>query len=99
MAERTFLNPTQAKEIEEQLFSTLRQQGGRSVPMPLPRTDFWTKVGQLLDTIEMEIHEVYKTVGPSLKMQTMQKRQANVRRTASELALSLIHISEPTRPY
>ena len=86
MAERTFLNPTQAKEIEEQLFSTLRQQVGRSVPMPLPRTDFWTKVGQLLDTIEMEIHEVYKTVGPSLKMQTMQKRQANVTRTPSELA-------------
>ena len=86
MAERTFLNPSQAKEIEEQLFSTLRQQVGRSVPMPLPRTDFWTKVGQLLDTIEMEIHEVYKTVGPSLKMQTMQKRQANIRRTASELA-------------
>ena len=78
MAERTFLNPSQAKEIEEQLFSTLRQQVGRSVPMPLPRTDFWTKVGQLLDTIEMEIHEVYKTVGPSLKMQTMQKRQANI---------------------
>jgi len=86
MAERTFLNPSQAKEIEEQLFSTLRQQVGRSVPMPLPRTDFWKKVGQLLDTIEMEIHEVYKTVGPSLKMQTMQKRQANIRRTASELA-------------
>tara|TARA_B100000614_G_scaffold214835_1_gene198930 strand:- start:1525 stop:2520 length:996 start_codon:yes stop_codon:yes gene_type:complete len=86
MAERTFLNPSQAKEIEEQLFSTLRQQVGRSVPMPLPRTDFWSKVGQLLDTIEMEIHEVYKTVGPSLKMQTMQKRQANIRRTASELA-------------
>ena len=86
MAERTFLNPSQAKEIEEQLFSTLRQQAGRSVPMPLPRSDFWTKVGQLLDTIEMEIHEVYKTVGPSLKMQTMQKRQANIRRTASELA-------------
>lgn len=86
MAERTFLNPSQAKEIEEQLFSTLRQQAGRSVPMPMPRSDFWTKVGQLLDTIEMEIHEVYKTVGPSLKMQTMQKRQANIRRTASELA-------------
>ena len=86
MAERTFLNPSQVREIEEQLFSTLRQQVGRSVPMPLPRNDFWEKVGQLLDTVEMEIHEVYKTVGPSLKMQTMQKRQANIRRTASELA-------------
>jgi len=86
MAERTFLNPSQAKEIEEQLFSTLRQQVGRSVPMPLPRSDFWEKIGQLLDTVEMEIHDVYKNIGPSLKMQTMQKRQANIRRTASELA-------------
>ena len=86
MAERTFLNTSQAKEVEEQLFSTLRQQVGRSVPMPLPRQDFWVKVGQLLDTVEMEIHEVYRTVGPSLKMQTIQKRQANIRRTASELA-------------
>ncbi len=86
MAERTFLNPSQAKEVEEQLFSTLRQQVGRSVPMPLPRNDFWDKVGQLLDTIEMEIHDIYRNVGPSLKLQTMQKRQANIRRTASELA-------------
>jgi hypothetical protein len=86
MAERTFLNPSQAKEVEEQLFSTLRQQVGRSVPMPLPRQDFWVKVGQLLDTVEMEVHEIYRTVGPSLKMQTVQKRQANIRRTASELA-------------
>ena len=54
--------------------------------MPLPRQDFWLKVGQLLDTVEMEIHKVYRSVGPSLKMQTIQKRQANIRRTASELA-------------
>ena len=54
--------------------------------MPLPRQDFWAKVGQLLDTVEMEIHDVYRNVGPSLKMQTIQKRQANIRRTASELA-------------
>lgn len=86
MAERTLLNPTQAKEVEEQLFSTLRQQVGRSVPMPLPRSDFWKKVGELLDTIEMDIHNTYKTVGNSLKLQTLQKRQANVRRTATELA-------------
>ncbi len=86
MAERNLLNPTQAKEIEEQLFSTLRQQVGRSIPMPLPRSDFWKKVGALLDTIEMEIHNTYKTVGNSLKMSTLQKRQANVRRTATELA-------------
>ena len=54
--------------------------------MPLPSQDFWTKVAQLLDTVEMEIHDVYRNVGPSMKMQTIQKRQANIRRTASELA-------------
>ncbi len=86
MAERKLLSPAQAKEVEEHLFSTLRQQAGRSVPMPLPRTEFWDNIGLLLDTIEMEIHEVYRTVGPSLKLQTLQKRQANIRRTASELA-------------
>ncbi len=86
MEERVLLDSALAKQVEEQLFSTYRQQAGRSVPMPLPRQDFWEKVGQLLDTIEMEIHEVYRTLGPSLKMQTLQKRQANVRRTASDLA-------------
>ena len=85
MAERTLLNPTQAKEIEER-FSTLRQQVGRSVPVYLYRSDFWKKVGELLDTIEMDIHSTYKSVGNSLKLQTLQKRQANVRRTATELA-------------
>ena len=73
MDERTFLNPSQAKEIRRTVILDSKTTAGRSVPMPLPRSDFWTKVGQLLDTIEMEIHEVYKTVGPSLKMQTMQK--------------------------
>lgn len=86
MAERKLLTPSQAKEVEEHLFSTLRQQAGRSVPIPLPRVDFWDNVGLLLDTIEMEIHDVYRSVGPSLKLQTLQKRQANIRRTASELA-------------
>lgn len=86
MPERVTLNIAQAREVEEQLFSILRQQATRSVPVPLPRRDFWEKVGQLLDTIELEIHELYKTIGPSLKLQTLQRRQANIRRTASDLA-------------
>ena len=86
MPERVTLNIAQAREVEEQLFATLRQQATRSVPVPLPRRDFWEKVGQLLDTIELEIHEMYKSVGPSLKLQTLQRRQANIRRTASDLA-------------
>ena len=86
MSERITLNTAQAREVEEQLFSTLRQQATRSVPVPLPRRDFWERVSQLLDTVELEIHELYKSIGPSLKLQTLQRRQANIRRTASELA-------------
>jgi hypothetical protein len=86
MSERVTLNIAQAREVEEQLFATLRQQATRSVPVPLPRRDFWEKVGQLLDTVELEIHELYQTIGPSLKLQTLQRRQANIRRTASDLA-------------
>ncbi len=52
MSERVILNIAQAREVEEQLFATLRQQATRSVPVPLPRRDFWEKVGHLLDTVE-----------------------------------------------
>ncbi|RZD40488.1 MAG: hypothetical protein CXT71_01160 [Methanobacteriota archaeon] len=86
MVERPLLDDVQAREVEEQLFATLRQQTGRHVPIVLPRRDFWEKVGQLLDTIEMQIHEIYRTRGPDLRLQNLQKRQANIRRTSSELA-------------
>ena len=86
MAERTLLDDAQAREIEEQLFYTLRQQTNRHVPMPLPRKDFWERIALLLDTIEMKVHEIYRTRGPDLRLQNLQKRQANIRRTASDLA-------------
>ena len=86
MAERTLLDDAQAREIEEQLFATLRQQTNRHVPMPLPRKDFWERIALLLDTIEMKVHEIYRTRGPDLRLQNLQKRQANIRRTASDLA-------------
>jgi len=76
----------QAKEIEEQLFATLRLQSERSVPVNLPRTDFWEKVGLLLDTIENEVVNLYREGGPDLRLQTLIRRQQNVRRVASELA-------------
>ncbi len=86
MAERTLLDDAQAREIEEQLFATLRQQTNRHVPMPLPCKDFWERIALLLDTIEMKVHEIYRTRGPDLRLQNLQKRQANIRRTASDLA-------------
>ena len=86
MAERRMLDDAQAREVEEQLFATLRQQTNRHVPVTLPRQDFLNKVGQLLDTVEMQIHEIYRSRGPDLKLQNLTKRQANIRRTVSELA-------------
>ena len=86
MAERRMLDDAQAREVEEQLFATLRQQTNRHVPVTLPRQDFWSKVAQLLETVEMQIHEIYRSRGPDLKLQNLTKRQANIRRTASELA-------------
>lgn len=86
MAERILLDDSVAREIEEQLFATLRQQTNRPVPVLLPHKDFWERVAQLLDTIEMKVHEIYRTRGPDLRLQNLQKRQANIRRTASDLA-------------
>lgn len=86
MAESGPLTDLVAKEVEEQLFAALRQQTDRSVPIDLPRNDFWSKVGLLLDTIEVEIHQQYHSQGPDLRLQNLQKRQANIRRTANDLA-------------
>jgi hypothetical protein len=86
MVESGPLSDLVAKEVEEQLFSALRQQTDRSVPIDLPRNDFWSKVGLLLDTIEVEIHQQYHSQGPDLRLQNLQKRQANIRRTANDLA-------------
>ena len=86
MAERKMLDDAQAREVEEQLFATQRQQTNRHLPVTLPRQDFWKKVALLLDTVEMQIHEVYRSRGPDLKLQNLTKRQANIRRAASDLA-------------
>jgi len=86
MAGDSVFDSVQAKEIEEQLFATLRLQSERSVPVNLPRTDFWEKVGLLLDSIESDVVNLYRDGGPDLRLQTLIRRQQNVRRVASELA-------------
>ena len=45
MAEDGFLDKAQAREIEEELFATRRQQASRHMPVPLPRQNFWEMVG------------------------------------------------------
>ena len=86
MTEDRYLDSGQAREIEEELFATRRQQSSRHVPVPLPRQDFWEMVGKLLSDIEMDIQHMMMNGMTGIRLQNLQKRQANVRRIASELA-------------
>lgn len=80
------LDGRQAQEIEEQLFTTHRQQLNRHVPVPLPRQDFWVMVRALLSTLDLEIQDMVRKGSIDMRLQNLQKRQTNIRRIASELA-------------
>ena len=80
------LNGGQAQEIEEQLFTTHRQQLPRHVPVPLPRQDFWEMVRALLSSLDLEIQNMVRKGSIDMRLQNLQKRQTNIRRIASELA-------------
>ncbi|MBE54936.1 MAG: hypothetical protein CMB00_06885 [Euryarchaeota archaeon] len=80
------LDGAQAQEIEEQLFTTHRQQLPRHVPIPLPRQDFWEMVRALLSSLDLEIQEMVRKGSIDMRLQNLQKRQTNIRRIASELA-------------
>jgi len=80
------LDSAQAREIEEQLFTTHRQQLPRNVPVPLPRQDFWEMIRRLLSSLDMDIQEMMRKGATDMRLQNLQKRQTNIRRIASELA-------------
>ena len=80
------LDGRQAQEIEEQLFTTHRQQLQRHVPIPLPRQDFWVMVRALLSSLDLEIQDMVRKGSIDMRLQNLQKRQTNIRRIASELA-------------
>lgn len=86
MTDDRYLDSAQAREIEEELFATRRQQSSRHVPIPLPRQDFWEMVGKLLSDIDLDIQHMMMNGMTGIRLQNLQKRQANVRRIASELA-------------
>ena len=86
MAEDRFLDKAQARDIEEELFATRRQQASRHMPVPLPRQNFWEMVGKLLAGIDAEIQDMLVNGITGLRLQNAQKRQANIRRIASELS-------------
>ncbi len=80
------LDSAQSREVEEQLFATHRQQANRQVPVALPRQDFWDMVHQLLKTLDNEIQSMMMRGMTGIRLQNLQKRQANIRLIASELA-------------
>jgi len=86
MADERHLDAAQARDVEEELFATRRQQASRHVPVPLPRQNFWEMVGKLLADIDSDIQQMLVSGTTGLRLQNAQKRQANVRRIASELA-------------
>ena len=86
MAEERFLDKALARAIEEELFATRRLQASRHMPVPLPRQNFWEMVGKLLAGIDAEIQDMLMNGITGLRLQNAQKRQANIRRIASELS-------------
>lgn len=86
MSPPRFLDSAQALEFQEALFTTNRQQLNRSVPIPLPRPDFWNMVAKLLSDIELDIQDMLMSGVTGMRLQNEQKRQANVRQAASDLA-------------
>ena len=53
--------------------------------MELPRPDFWHMCSRLLQTIEIELAEIGRTEGWSVRAQTLSRRQANLRHTIADL--------------
>ena len=86
MAGGRYLDATQARDIEEELFATRRQQASRHMPVSLPRQNFWEMVGKLLADIDSNIQDMIMNGITGLRLQNEQKRQANIRRIASELS-------------
>jgi len=83
--EITQVSATQLQAIENQLFSLVRQQAKQNHPIELPRPDFWAQVSTLLANIDIELAEVGKSEGWSVKAQNLSRRQGNVRRSVADL--------------
>ena len=86
MSARGPLDEASAREIEEHLTRTHRAQVNRRIPVALPRPDFWNAVSDLLQSIDLQLHEAVRRHGFDLRVQNLQRRQATIRRVASELA-------------
>ena len=84
--QETTLQGPQLAAIEAQLHALLRQQAKHSLPVDLPRPDFWHSCSLLLQSIELELTEIGRSEGlSSAKVQTLTRRQGNLRRAISDL--------------
>ena len=52
----------------------------------MPRKDFWSKISDLCNYLEVEVNRLGKVEGWSLRTQAAAKRQSSIRRASSELA-------------
>ena len=85
MGEQEVLQGPQLAAVESQLHALLRKQAKHTLPVDLPRPDFWNVCSQLLQSIEMELAEISRLEGFSARAQTLSRRQANLRRTVADL--------------
>ena len=81
-----------ARKVEDQLYSLQRQQLERNHPMPMPISEFWQEVSNLLNHIETNLNEIVRGEGHS---SAASRRQANVRRAMADLSrkrlVTLLH--------
>ncbi len=84
-----------ARKVEDQLYSLQRQQLERNHPMPMPRSEFWQEVSNLLNHIETNLNEIVRGEGHSSAAIAASRRQANVRRAMADLSrkrlVTLLH--------
>ena len=85
MGEQEVLQGPQLAAVESQLHALLRKQAKHTLPVDLPRPDFWNVCSQLLQSIEMELAEISRVEGFSARAQTLSRRQANLRRAVADL--------------
>ena len=84
-----------ARKVEDQLYSLQRQQLERNHPMPMPISEFWQEVSNLLNHIETNLNEIVRGEGHSSAAIAASRRQANVRRAMADLSrkrlVTLLH--------
>ena len=80
------LNAHEAKDIEEELYTTLRNQVSRNSPVKLPRPNFWNNLKSLSEYVEAEVNSLGQKEGWSPRSQAAARRLANIRRAVAELS-------------